>query len=84
LGAQMSVASTLAAQAVESYRDKNFASIAGGTVVTTSTVSATTYTITTVVTTSDPTVNMTRIHVTVSWAGGGQQYVTETILSPLE
>jgi Tfp pilus assembly protein PilV len=80
---QSSIAGTLAAQTVESYRDRNFGNIAPGTFVSTSTVGATAFTITTVVTVNDPQPNMDRVHVTVSWAGGGQSYVTETILAPL-
>jgi prepilin-type N-terminal cleavage/methylation domain-containing protein len=84
LGTQASSASTLASQTIESYRDANFATIGAGTVVTTSTVGGTLYTITSIITNNDPAANMTRVHVTVSWAGGGQSYVTETVLSPLE
>ena len=81
LGTQMSTAATLAAKTVESYRDRTFSSITGGTTVTTSAVGPVTYTITTVTTVNDPAPNLTRVHVTVTW--GQQSYVTETILSPL-
>lgn len=84
LGRQASDASTLAAQTLEQYRDRNFSSLSAGTVVTTPTVGSTTYTVTTVVTTSDPQVNMTRVRVTVTWGGAGQSYVAETILSTLQ
>ena len=84
VGRQASDASTLAAQTIEQYRDRNFSSLVAGTFVTTPTVGAITYTVTTVVTTSDPQPNMTRVRVTVTWGGAGQNYVAETILSVLQ
>jgi Tfp pilus assembly protein PilV len=83
LGRQASDASTLAAQTIEQYRDINFSKLLAGTSVTTPTVGATTYTVTTVVTNNDPQTSMTRVRVTVAW-GGSQTYVAETILSTLQ
>ena len=84
LGKQASDASTLAAQTIEQYRDKNFSNLTAGTSVTTPTVGVTKYTVSTAVTTGDPLPNMTRVRVTVTWGGAGQSYVAETILSALQ
>jgi Tfp pilus assembly protein PilV len=84
LGKQASDASTLAAQTIEKYRDVNFGALGAGTYVTNPVVGADRYTVRAVVTANDPQANMTRVRVTVSWNGGGQSYVSETILGPLQ
>lgn len=84
LSKQASDAATLAAQTIEKYRDVNFTGLAAGTYTTTPTVGADAYTVTAAVTANDPQPNMKRVRVTVSWNGGGQSYVSETVLGPLQ
>jgi Tfp pilus assembly protein PilV len=84
LGKQASDASTLAAQTIEKYRDVNFPTLAAGTYITNPVVGADRYTVQAVVTANDPQPNMDRVRVTVSWNAGGQSYVSETILGPLQ
>ncbi len=88
LSRQHSAATSLAAQAVEQYRDINFATLGAAcsptcTYTTTPTVGAITYTVLTTVTVNDPAAGLKRVTVSVSW-GGGNSYVTSTILSPLQ
>ncbi len=84
LAKQGSDASTLAAQTIEQYRDQNYATLTGGVFYTYPTVGADPYTVRADVTLNDPQTNMTRVKVTVTWNGGAQSYVTETILSNLQ
>lgn len=84
LAKQGSDAAALAAHTIEQYRDKKYTSLTSGTVVTTPTVGADTYAVQAVVTRDDPSPNMTRVRVTVTWNGGGQSYVSETLLSNLQ
>ena len=83
LAKQGSDASTLAAHTIERYRDMNYANITSGTFTTYPSVGADTYTVQAVVT-KDPQTNMTDVTVTVTWNGGRQSYVSETILSNLQ
>lgn len=91
LGRQGSDAASLAQQTVEQYRDENFATLlaavvaAGGTqtITATPTVGAMTFTVQTSLQANTPQANTVTVAVTVTW-GGGQSYVTQTILSPLQ
>ncbi len=85
---QQSAATSLAAQTVEQYRDINFATLGAAcsptcTYTTTPMVGAIKYTVQTAVTKDDPAVGIKRVTVTVTW-GGGNRYVTSTILSSLQ
>jgi Tfp pilus assembly protein PilV len=84
LAKQTSDASTLAAHTIEQYRDANYATIQQGQFITTPGFGTDMYTVTTNVTRDDPEKNMTRVRVNVTWNGGGQGYVSETILSSLQ
>ncbi len=83
LSRQQTDAAALAAQTLEQYRDVNFNTLSAGTRNSSATITATTFNIQTVVTVDDPQVGMKRVVVTITW-GGGQSYVTSTILSPLQ
>jgi Tfp pilus assembly protein PilV len=83
LAKQGSDASTLATHTIERYRDMDYAKLTSGTDTTSASVGADTYTVQTVVT-KDPQTNMTDVTVTVTWNGGTQRYVSETILSNLQ
>lgn len=84
LSKRASDAATLAGETIEKFRDVNFGSLAAGTYTTNPMMGADAYTVTAVVTDNDPQHNMKRVRVTVTWNGGGQGYVSESILSPLQ
>lgn len=84
LSKRASDAATLAGETIEKFRDTNFHRLAAGTYTTNPMMDADAYTVTAVVTDNDPQPNMKRVHVTVTWNGGGQRYVSESILSPLQ
>lgn len=84
---QQTAAATLASQAVEQYRDVNFATILALTgcpcsYTSTPTVGGTTYNVLTVVTPNNPATSLALVSVTVTW--GGNTYGTSTIISPLQ
>ncbi len=84
LSKRASDAATLAGETIEKYRDVNFPSLAAGTYTTNPMIGTDAYSVTAVVTVNDPQPNMKRVHVTVTWNGGRQGYVSESILSPLQ
>ena len=56
-----------------------------GDIVTTYTVGSDVYTVTRHTTKDDPGSNVNRVHVTVTWGGGGvKRYDTETLLTGLQ
>ena len=75
-------AAALAGQEIERARDLSFAAMTAGNIVTTYTVGSDVYTVTRTTTISDPAPNVNRIHVAVTWGGGGvKRYDTETLLT---
>lgn len=81
-------AATLAEQEMEKAHDQNFASMVAGTITTTYAVGATIYTVTRTTTMNDPSANVNRVHVTVTWGGWGvtnaKRYDTESLVTTLQ
>ncbi len=81
-------AAALAEQEMEKAHDQNFASMTAGTITTTYTVGSDVYTVTRTTTINDPSTNVNRVHVTVTWGGWGatnaKQYDTESLVTGLQ
>ena len=81
-------AAALAEQEIEKAHDQNFTSMTAGTITTTYTVGADVYTVTRTTTLNDPSTNVDRVHVTVTWGGWGatnaKRYDTETLVTGLQ
>jgi len=81
-------AAALAEQEMEKAHDQNFASMTAGTITTTYTVGSDVYTVTRTTTINDPSPNVNRVHVTVTWGGWGatnaKRYDTESLVTGLQ
>ena len=77
-------AAALAEQEMEKAHDQNFASMVAGTI----TVGTDVYTVTRTTTINDPSPNVNRVHVTVTWGGWGatnaKRYDTESLVTGLQ
>ncbi len=85
-------AATLAEQEIEIAHDQNFASMVAGTITTTYTVGTTVYTVTRTTTINDPSANVNRVRVAVTWGGWGvtnantdaKRFDTESLVTSLQ